>query len=160
MGGPARVVKLPASGEFPDHITEAVYRFSRYLSLEDHGDLLRQSFKRARAADGEDVHLFGTLKDVLGNEVSATFVVGRAGIPRRVTEKRRHLRAAAAPAGPLAEAGRAEEPAASSSRPWDKVVGEVKPAPDGFAWLSAESLDSFLLGIEIDLEPSRDFMVG
>ena len=81
QAGLMRTVKLPASGEILDHITEAVYRFSRYLPLEARRDLLRGSFERARAADGDNVHLFGALKDVLGNEVSATPVVGLLVFP-------------------------------------------------------------------------------
>ena len=85
--GPSRVVLLPASGEIPNDITEPVYRFKRYPTIAEHEKLLQQSFADARAASGRDVRLFAEVANGLGSRVSATSIVGREGLPRRLVKK-------------------------------------------------------------------------
>ena len=85
--GPEEVVRLPASGEIPNDVTESVYRFRSYFKAVGHRACLREGFLDAKAEDAGAVVLFSSVYDYAGELANVTDIVGRDALPRRVTRK-------------------------------------------------------------------------
>ena len=170
--GPVKIIILPSSGVVPSSVTEDVYRFSSYPSEAEHNSRLRKSFELAKSTDGDKLQLFSQVIGYDCEELASDKVVGRSGIPRRLTGK---TGTAAPPAGaapslprlPVAPSRRLPltgRPAGESEvrNPWDDVVARVNVVPDGYMSVAAETVDSDLMpvGMEVMLDARRDFLIG
>ena len=153
--GPLKLIRLNASGASPAGLKESVYRFKDYPSVELHNKRLKESFEDALKKYGGLVTVFPLVKDADGIGVGSDLIVGRRAATRRITGK----------TGATAPAGAAPALPILPSRPskgdgWKEKLRIANGAPEGSAWVLAETVDDFLqVGAEVTLDAEQDYQV-
>ena len=149
--GPKRVRMKGVTFRYWSRFSEPVYRFS--TPVDD------AAFKKYVQLAIEDVKKGGlwndskvpkTIRNLKGDEVSATAYLGRILVTKRVTGKGR---------GAVVPALGADLGELKFARELDGSVKPVSYAPEGFVWISVERTNAKQLGEELDVIPGYGIAV-